>query len=156
MSEQNAEIVRRFFGAIQRSLDVWDRSRSIADGIRDGDVPQETRDVLSYVSPDMDWNPIFSTETYHGYVEMGRGLDELLEAAGDYRLELRDVTDLDDDRVFVVFRPTLEGRSSGIHMDIAVFGVVALQDGLIVRIDEYIDRREAVEAAGGLDRLSSG
>jgi ketosteroid isomerase-like protein len=144
----NADIVRRFFGALERSIEAWDRSRSVADGIREDDVPQETRDVLAYFSPEADWNPIFSSETYHGYVEMGKGFDELLEAVGDYHLELFDAIDLEDDRVFATFGPSFEGRSSGIHIDAAVFAVVTLRNGLIVRLDEYINRAEALDAAG--------
>jgi hypothetical protein len=79
---------------------------------------------------------------------MGRGWDELLEVAGDYHLKLFDAMDLEDDRVFIVFGPTLEGRSSGIHIDAAVFAVYEFRNGLIVRLDEYITRPEALEAAG--------
>jgi ketosteroid isomerase-like protein len=75
---------------------------------------------------------------------MARGWDELLEAAANYSLKLLEVTDLDNDRVLAVFGPSLEGRSSGIHVNAAVFGVVTLQDGLITRLDEYTDRREAL------------
>jgi hypothetical protein len=104
------------------------------------------------LSPEAEWNPIFSSETYRGYVEMGRGWDELLEAAGDYRLKLLDIMDLENDRVFVVFGPTLEGRFSGIHVDAAVFAVVTLRNRLIVRLDEYTNRREALEAVGLSER----
>jgi hypothetical protein len=46
MSQENVEIVRRFFDALERSLDAWERSRPLADAIRDDDVPQESRDTL--------------------------------------------------------------------------------------------------------------
>jgi ketosteroid isomerase-like protein len=50
--------------------------------------------------------------------------------------------------VLAVFGLSLEGRSSGVQVNAAVFAVVTLQDGLIARLDEYTDRREALEAAG--------
>jgi ketosteroid isomerase-like protein len=151
MSEQNAEIVRRFFEALERSLEVWERSHSLADAIRDDHVPQESRDVLAFLSPEAEWTPIFSSETYRGYVEMGRGWDELLEATGNYHLKLLEIRDLEKDRVFVVFGPTLEGRFSGIHVEAAVFAVVTLRNGLIVRLDEFTNRREALEEVGLTD-----
>jgi ketosteroid isomerase-like protein len=150
MPKENVEVVLSFFDALQRSLDAWQKllPRSLVESIRAGDVPPETRAAFRYVSPEMEWNPIFSTETYRGQLEIGRGWDELLEAAGDYRLELKDAIDLENDRVFVVFGPTLGGRSSGIHVNAAVFAVVTLRDGLIVRLEEFTDRREALAAAG--------
>jgi ketosteroid isomerase-like protein len=75
---------------------------------------------------------------------MARGWDELLEAAENYSIELLEVTDLDEDRVLAVFGPSLEGRSSGIHVNAAMFAVVTLENGLITRLDEYTDRREAL------------
>jgi ketosteroid isomerase-like protein len=148
MSEQNVEVVRRFFDAIERSLNAWDRSRSFVEAIRTGDLPPETRAVLEYMSPEMEWRPAFSTETYRGYAEIARAWDEFLDAFTNYNLELLEAIDLGDDRVFVTWGPTLEGRSSGIHVSAAVFGVVMVEDGRVVRVEEYSNRRDALEAAG--------
>src|SRR4029450_11190763 len=101
-----------------------------------------------YMNPDIEWNPVFSSETYQGPLEIARGWDELLGAAGNYNLKLLDVPALDNDRVLAVFGPSLEGRTSGIRVDAAVFAVVTLQNGLLVRLDEYTDRQDALEAAG--------
>jgi ketosteroid isomerase-like protein len=147
-SPQNVDIVRRFFDALERSLEAWDGSRSLADAVRSGILPPESRTVFEYLSPDLEWHPIFSSETYRGFVEIARGWDDLLEAAVDYHLELLDATDLGNDRVLARFAPSLEGRSSGIHVDAAVFSVVTLENRLIMRVDEYTDRQEAFRAAG--------
>jgi ketosteroid isomerase-like protein len=148
MARQNADIVRRFYDALERSLVAWDRSLSLVEAIRTGEVPPESQAALAYLSPEIEWRPIFSGETYRGYLEVARAWDELLEATVGYDVELVDATDLQDDRVFVVFDPTLEGRFTGIHVAAAVFAVVTLREGLIVRVDEYTDRREALEVAG--------
>ena len=113
-----------------------------------GDIPPEASEALGYMSPEAEWNPAFSSETYRGQVEMGRGWDELLEIAENYSLKLLEATDLADDRVLAVFGPSLEGRTSGIHVNAAIFAVVTLEDGLIRRLDEYTDRRDVLEAAG--------
>ena len=148
MSQENVEIVRRFFDAAERSLKALDRSRSVAESFRAGDVPPESADLLRYLSPEIEWRPVFSSETYRGLVEMARGWDELLEASVDYSLKLLDATSLDQDRVFVTFGPALEGRSSGIRVNASVYAVVLLRDRLIVTWDEFTDRQEALEAAG--------
>ena len=149
MSQENVEIVRRFFDAAERSLRAWGprRDRSLVDAIEKGDVPPETREVLGYLSPEMEWNPVFSTETYRGPLDVARGWEDLLEATVDYHLALHEAFDIDGARVFVSFGPTLEGRSSGIKVDAAVFGIVTIRNGLITQMDEYTDRREALVAA---------
>jgi ketosteroid isomerase-like protein len=147
MSQENVEVVQRFYKAVERGLEIWDTSRfSLVDAMEAGDIPAETQEALGYLTPDAEWIPIFASETYRGQVEIARGFDELLEAAENYRLKLLEVTDLEDDRVLAAFGPSLEGRSSGIHVGAAVFAVVTLRDGLITRMDEYSDRREALEA----------
>jgi len=148
MSQENVEIVRRFFNAVERLLQTWQPQSSLLDAMKRGDVPPEVGETLGYMNPDVEWNPAFSSETYRGPLEIARGWDELLEAAANYRLKLLEVTDLKTDRALAVFGPSLEGRTSGIHVDAAVFAVVTLKDGLIVRLDEYTDRRDALEAVG--------
>jgi len=46
-----------------------------------------------------EWNAVFSGETYSGQLEIGRGWDELLEAAENYSLKLLEVTDFEGNRV---------------------------------------------------------
>jgi ketosteroid isomerase-like protein len=142
------EIVRLFFNGVERLLQTWGPQRSLLDAMKSGEVPPEAGETLGYMNPDIEWNPVFSSETYQGPLEIARGWDELLGAAANYSLKLLDVTDLDNDRVLAVFGPSLEGRTSGIRVDAAVFAVVTLQNGLIVRLDEYSDRQDALEAAG--------
>jgi ketosteroid isomerase-like protein len=148
MSQENVEIVRTFYEAVDRALQTWRPGDSVLDAMRTGEISPEARDVLGYLSPEVEWKPAFSGETYHGRLGLAKGWDDLLEAAGTYGIKLLEATALDDDRVLSVFGPSLEGRSSGIHVDAAVFAVITLQDGLIARLDEFTDRREALEAVG--------
>jgi ketosteroid isomerase-like protein len=148
MSRENVEVVRAFFNAVERLLQTWRPEGSLLDAMKRGDVPPEAGETLGYMNPDVEWNPAFSSETYRGPLEIARGWDELLEAAANYSLKFLEVTDLENDRVLAVFGPSLEGRTSGIHVDAAVFAVVTLQDGLIVRLDEDTDRPDALKTAG--------
>ncbi|HMC07262.1 MAG TPA: nuclear transport factor 2 family protein [Solirubrobacterales bacterium] len=147
MSQENVEIVQRFFGAIERLLQVSETSRSLLDAMNASDLPPEAKEALGYLTPDAAWNPLFSGETYEGHPAIARGWDELREAAENYNSELLETTDLENDRVLIVFAVSLEGRASGIHVDAKIFAVVRFQDRLIARIDEYVERREALEAA---------
>jgi ketosteroid isomerase-like protein len=148
MAQRDVQVVQRFFDAVERLLEGWDTSRSLLEAMKGGDMPREASEALQYMSPEPEWNPAFSGETYRGQLEIGRGWDELLEAAENYSLTLLEVTDLESDRVLAVFGPSLEGRTSGIQVNAAMFAVVTLEDGLIARLDEYTDRPAALAAAG--------
>ena len=50
--------------------------------------------------------------------------------------------------VFVVVALVGEGKDSDLRMNARFFDVFTLRDGLIVRIEEYTDRNQALEAAG--------
>ena len=50
--------------------------------------------------------------------------------------------------MLVAARQTGEWTGSGITLDVPVFGLVTLRDGLIVRIENYRERNEALEAMG--------
>jgi ketosteroid isomerase-like protein len=52
------------------------------------------------------------------------------------------------DRVFLAVRFQGRGRASGIEIDTLLYEVYMLRDGKVLRIDEYEQRAEALEAAG--------
>ena len=52
------------------------------------------------------------------------------------------------DRVLVTEHHRGRGRGSGIEVDTRLYSVYTLRDGKVVRADEYIERGEALEAAG--------
>ena len=79
MSQENLEIVQRFFKAVERALQT--RRGAMLDAATAGDIPPDAAEAFGYMHPEAEWNPAFSGETYRGQREMGRGWDELLEAA---------------------------------------------------------------------------
>ena len=132
MSQENVEVVRRFVEAMERLLEGWDTSRSVVEAMKADDIPPEAREALGYMTAEAEWSPVFSGETYRGQLELGRAMDELLQAAGTYSVELRDLTDLENDRVFVVYGLALRGRTSGIQVGVAMFSVVTVKDGSLL------------------------
>jgi ketosteroid isomerase-like protein len=148
MSQENVEVVRRFFEAMERLLEAWDPSRSVLEAMKADETPAEVREALGSMKPEAEWNPVFSGETYRGQLELGRAMDELLQAAENYSMKLLDIIDLENDRVLALYGLNLEGKTSGVDVSAAMFAIVTVQDGLIARLDEYTDRREALEALG--------
>jgi predicted alpha/beta hydrolase len=87
-------------------------------------------------------------EIREGKLGCARGLDELLRASQDYAVRLEEVGDLADDQVLVILRSSMTGQSSGLSGEVSLFTLVALREGLIAEIAEYLSREEALNAAG--------
>ena len=52
------------------------------------------------------------------------------------------------DRVVVTVRLQGRGRGSGVEVDARFYDVYTLRDGLIVRMDQFTERTQALEAVG--------
>jgi ketosteroid isomerase-like protein len=152
MSQENVEIVRRFYEALERSFDAyWRNPRSLAAALETDDLDPEFREMLSYEHPEVEWRP-FAGETYdahdthRGHLGILRAWDEWLPMAEDYRVTLEEATDLGADRVLAVAVLALKGKGSRIQVETRSFTIYALRDGLIIGVNEYRDRAEALEA----------
>ena len=149
MSKENVELVRRYFEAVERVLAVyWQGPRSFADSLRASEVRPEVADAMRYWHPNIEWKSALIGITAHGYEDMMRGVDQFLDAAQDYRVNVPEVTDLGDSQVLAVVRLAMKGKASDIAVNATIFPIVTVEDGLIIRIDEYLERAEALEAAG--------
>lgn len=103
--------------------------------------------------PEFEWD----TTHFQGWLESKiiRGRDrarhflehEWLGSWDSYEASIDDVADAGD-HVLVFWRQHMTGRGSGapVHLDSAQ--VWTFQDGLILRIENYTDRTEALEAVG--------
>jgi len=148
MSQENVEIVRRYFEAVERVLAAYGQgSLSFADSLRAGEVPPEYADALRYWHPNIEWKSALIGITTRGYEDTLHGVDQLLDAAQDYRVN-PEVTDLGDSQVLAVMRLAMKGKASDIDVNATIFSIVTVEDGLIIRMDEYLERAEALEAAG--------
>jgi ketosteroid isomerase-like protein len=149
MSQENVEMVRRFFGAIEQAFDAyWKDPRSIAAALEARDLWPEWVEAYGYLHPEIEWQTVFLGETACGHLEAARVWDDFLTWAEDYRPSLEEVADLDGDRVFAVVALVGKGKESDMRVDARFFDVVAVQEGQIVRIEEYTSRTDALEAAG--------
>ncbi len=132
MSQANVEIARRVFAAFARTGDlgllreywaediVWDVSRS--------DFPGKG--------------------IYHGVEGVREWMSGIEDAFEGLVWEVEKITDLDQDRMLVVTRAKGHGRFSKIAADYRFPYVLTFRDGIVIRVDRYRDRAEALKAAG--------
>jgi ketosteroid isomerase-like protein len=130
VSEDNVELVRRSMEAFARGdLDAF----------------------LAAHDPETEWRTAAdepNPETYRGHEGLRRLAAEISEAwAGrfDEVMTFEDFIDLGD-WVVVPWTARLRGRSSGIEVEVSETYAVRLEDGRIVRVNEYRTREEAIEA----------
>jgi ketosteroid isomerase-like protein len=149
MTQENVEIVRRFFDAqAQVGEAYWKQPYSYAAAFRAGTLPPEAEALMRFVHPEMEWTPAFSTKTYRGYLGAAEAWDEFLEAAGNYVITVNELIDAGADRVIAVVDGALKGKGSGIEVSARMCVVVTLRDGLVWRSHDYLDLQTALEAAG--------
>jgi hypothetical protein len=59
MSQENVEVVRRFYEAGQRSLDAyWDNPRSGVAAFEAGNLRPEDEAVLAFLHPEVEYNAV--------------------------------------------------------------------------------------------------
>jgi ketosteroid isomerase-like protein len=73
--------------------------------------------------------------------------ETLFDSWEELTLQSEEVIDLGD-RLFGASRITGHGRVSGIALDIHLFQVITLRDGMILRQRDFVERDKALEAAG--------
>jgi hypothetical protein len=124
MSQENVEIVRAIFEAYAR------------EGIGGG---------VEFMDPEIVWNAADEAPQ--------QGVDAAVAYMERWETEWDDLTTTPEefidagDRVFVAVRFSGRGKSSGIEVDALLYEIYSLRDGKLVRMDEFTDRSQALEAA---------
>jgi ketosteroid isomerase-like protein len=131
MSAENIELVRAATEAMQRG---------------------DAEGALAALDPEIEWHA-----TVGGVDEgrVARGHDEVVQGFLDYfevweRIELRaeEYIDAGGEEVVVFFHEVAKGRKSGIVVETDTGTINTVRDGKIVRVRSYMDRDEALRAAG--------
>ena len=131
MSEENVEIVREVFesflsGDQQRTARLVDPEvefHGTVGGLEEGRIAHGLPQIV---------------ETFE---------EEDLEAWEERRLEPEEFIDAGDN-VVVLLHEYRRGRGSGVELESDTAVVFAVRDGRVVRIQGYMDRDAALEAAG--------
>ena len=118
---QNVEIVRRFL-----AFDV--------------------DEALTYADPDIVWNPIEESPT-QGHDAVRASLERWKGEWDDYKVMPEEFVDRGD-LVVATVRLRGRGRGSGVEIAARFYDVYTLRDGKIVRMDQFTEISEALEAVG--------
>jgi ketosteroid isomerase-like protein len=121
MSQENVEVVRRF---LLLGVD----------------------EALTYVDPGIVWNPVEESAT-QGHDAVRASLVRWKGEWHDYELLPEEFEHMGD-RVVATVRLRGRGRGSGIEIDARFYDVFTLRDGKIVRMDQFTEQSEALEAVG--------
>ena len=121
MSQENVEVVRRF-------------------------LVLEVEEALTYADPDIVWNPAEEAAA-QGHDAVRASLVRWKGEWDDYEMLPEEFEEMGD-RVFVAVSFRARGRASGIEVDGRLYDVYTLRDGKIVRMDQFTQRSEALQAAG--------
>ena len=149
MSEENVEVVRGYYEAVKGGFEAyWEGPGSAADALEAGEVPAAAVEMLRYLHPNVEWKTALTGTTYRGYNGLARGFDQTVDAAQDYGIEIQEVSELRGDRVLAVLEVAMRGRATDIGVNAGIYVAVTVRNGLITRMDEYLERAEALEAAG--------
>ena len=144
MSEDNVELVRESVEALARAFESYFRApRSIAEATAAGDWP-EWNEALRYIHPEIEWQTVFLGSTVHGRGAAARLWDEYLVWAADYRPTVEELESLGGDRVFAVLELTGRDKTTGREMTSRFYDIFTVREGMIVRLEEYTSRREAL------------
>jgi ketosteroid isomerase-like protein len=129
MSQENAEIVRRMY-----------------DAYASGDF--ET--AMAYLDPEIEMDLTLRPDgkVFHGHVGVTEAVRTWLGAWEDWRLEVEEIIDLRGDRVLVLATESGRGKGSGIEIEHPHGMIATVRSGKIVRTVGYVERSEALEAAG--------
>jgi ketosteroid isomerase-like protein len=131
MSQENVELALR-------ALDAFTR--------RDVDA------VDDLVSPDVVWeeNPELPglREVYRGRAEVREWMVAVLEVFEHLDVEVVELTELGDDRVFAEILLTARGKGSGVPVELRFWTVLWFAESKITRREVSWSRDQALEAAG--------
>jgi ketosteroid isomerase-like protein len=137
MSEENVEVVRRVFEAFNAGFERGD--------------PGAVFD-LETVADDLEWMPFPGLpgmpQSYHGregFVEFMRTWTEDFEG---WSIEYERLIDAPDDRVVALIHQSATGKESGAPVELHFGQVSELEDGRVIRIRNFPDLAQALEAAG--------
>jgi ketosteroid isomerase-like protein len=146
MSQENVELVRGF---------VWPQGTDLVPWTRDDELDRAERALREpFLEPDFEFVDSAGLERL-GVRRRGRGWDalranyrEVLDAFESYEEETHEVRDLGGGRVLTLGMARGRTRTGGVEVVQAGGVIFTVRDSKIARIEFFLDRDEALEAAG--------
>jgi ketosteroid isomerase-like protein len=129
MSQENVEAVRLAYRAFQAG---------------------ELTDMLGFLDPNIEVIPVKEfpgRPVYHGRDGFLEFLGEWFEPSDEYSIELEDLIDAGD-RVVTVERHVGLSKETGLEVAQRVSDIWTIREGALAVLTIFLDKREALEAAG--------
>lgn len=131
MSEENAEVVRRW----------W-------EGFNEDGMPPLALcddDIQIWMSPDFPVRGVFE-----GHAGVRRWRDQVFDIFDNPRVEPEDIVDVPGDAtaVLMLLRATGKMSYTGMRVDYEWAAIWTIQDGKVLHCQGFLNRAEALEAAG--------
>jgi ketosteroid isomerase-like protein len=145
MSQENVKLARDVFLAASRG------------GVLDALDQDSLERAFEFFHPEIEIreDPRFpETGVFRGQNAVRSYFAQFTEQFDAFQFELEDVLDAGDDRVVLLFHLHGRGNDSGAVFEERPAWVQTIRDGKVVRIDAFLDRREALEAVGLSERLA--
>ena len=130
MSQENVELIQRGFEHVMATGEAPTHLLDPEIEVHDHDAPDQS--------------------DYQGHEGFARWLRDWNSAWETWSVEPERMIDAGD-RVVVIYRMTVEGKGSGVHLDRHEGQIWTIRTGLAARVDAYGSGEEALEAAGLLD-----
>jgi ketosteroid isomerase-like protein len=86
--------------------------------------------------------------SYRGHAGLLKWWEDLAEAFGDFRLELEEVLEVDEERVLTTQRFVGHFRATDIPFDGPWAAILWIRNGKVVRAQGHLSKRRAMRAAG--------
>jgi SnoaL-like domain len=143
MSQQNVEVVRRYFEGTGGPLEGESRWSDVKD--------YYPALAAEFWESDGDYYPVRKfpeARPCHGRDEIVALLVEIRSAWEGYRFEVKDAIAISDDRVLIRGHMWTEGRASGLALEGDIYHCCWLRHGRFIRVEDHLTARVALRALG--------
>jgi ketosteroid isomerase-like protein len=109
--------------------------------------------MLEELDPEVEWHPLLEVmlggevTVYRGHEGAREGIRELDEAFAELQVEQSEVRDLGE-RVLAIGHLRGRGKESGARTESAIAWMVEFKKAKVIRVREYLDPKQALEAVG--------
>ena len=107
--------------------------------------------MLHMCDPEIEWIAIPGflpdAQDYHGRAGVRAWFEKVGETFGKVQWEAEEVVD-NGEQLLVALKLHASGRASGIEGEFRIFQAWTIRDGKLTRLESYLSRDEALEAAG--------
>ena len=150
MSEENVEIVRQIpwnvdMVPVFTDPELLEATRRVFEPMVDPDV-EVVADRTA--APMGDFGPGSAPGTATGIDGFIRFWGEWLSAWESWVTDQPDFIEVDEDRVLVIGEIRARSKTHQVEMSLVGGNLITLRDGLVVRMELFMDRAKALEAAG--------